>query len=955
MSEQEGHLTDPVRLGDHLCLLYETDEEQAEFLRAFVREGIDHGEKLVYVSGSPSATSVEDSLRDCVPELASTRPGQLTVLHLAESDLRTDERGSEQWVDLLRGEAEEAARQGFPGARVTVEMPGSHGCGADCRLLDYESRLNDFLPGSSCALLCLYDQRRFDSTFLLSAMAAHPLVVSAGRVHRNLYYMPPSEAQGPGRYAPVLRQWLDNLQAHTEACEGWQRTVDALRTREYQYDLLAANVSDVIWTLNMDLELTYVSPSVSRIYGASPGQVREWGLTGLLTPDSLVRAMELLAEELAVEESEGANPQRFRTCDFELYRDEASTFWIESGMSFLRNGDGEVVGILGVSRDITGRREAAEALRVANEEPEESVQLRTRELQAANDALWDKAAALEETNAALQASEDRFRGLVESLSDVVWEMDTDQRVTYVSPRMSEVLGARPEAIVGMGPAELLPGVEAASLQECLEAMEAGGCLGHVIKLEQRNRSGKPTYLEVSCRRICSHDQLPLGWRGTIRDVTDARLAQEALQRRDAVLAAVSSAGREFMSAAGWESCIGDVLRMLGEAAEVSRACLWRTCLGEETRWFAQLCAEWTASGVPRVASVLTGGQSTGEVPLHHRWAVELSEGRVMHGRAEDFPPDERKLLESAGVLSVVAVPIFVGGVWWGVMSYQDCETRREWSSAGIDAIRASASMIGAAEVHRQIKERWEEAVLELQRSNEELEQFAYVASHDLREPLRVIAGSLQLLEQRGQGELPGDAAELMRHAIESSMRMSAMVDALLTYSRMGASEGASEDVDLNVVVKEAIRSLRPEISEQAAEVTRDELPVVGGRPSLLLELLQNLISNAVKFSGDEPPRVHVSARRQDDEWVIAVRDNGIGIAREHMQCVFDMFRRLHSRATYPGTGIGLALCRKIVESHGGRIWVESQLGAGVHVLCCSSLQKGLDPCRPPAAGSAGTC
>ena len=928
MSEQEGHLADPVRLGDHLCLLYQTDEEQAEFLRAFLREGIDHGEKLVYASGAPNDTSIENSLRDSVPEFATTRPGQLTVLHLAQCDLRTDERGSEQWVDLLRREVEEATRQGFPGARVTVEMPGSHGCGADRRLLDYESRLNDLLPGSSCAVLCLYDQRRFDSTFLLSAMAAHPLVVSAGRVHRNLYYMPPSEAQGPGRYAPVLRQWLDNLQAHTEACEGWQRTVDALRTREYQYDLLAANVSDVIWTLNMDLELTYVSPSVSRIYGASPDQVREWGLTGLLTPDSLARAMELLAEELAVEGSEGANPQRFRTCDFELYRDDASTFWIESGMSFLRNGDGEAVGILGVSRDITERRQTANALRVANDELEESVQLRTRELQAANDALRDNATGLEETNAALQSSQDRFRGLVESLSDVVWEMDTDQRVTYVSPRMSEVLGARPEAIVGMGPAELLPGVEAASLRECLEAMEAGGCLGHVIKVEQDNGRRRLIYLELSCRRICSHEGLPLGWRGTIRDVTDARLAEEALQRRDAVLAAVSSAGRAFMSAAGWESCIGDVLRMLGEAAGVSRACLWRTYLDGETHWCADLRAEWTAPGIPPLKSKLTGVRSTEELRLCSRWAADLPEGRVMCGKTQDFPPEERELLEAIGVLSVVAVPIFVGGLWWGFMSYQDCLTQREWSPAGIDAIRASASMFGAAEVHRQIKERWEEAVRELQRSNEELEQFAYVASHDLREPLRVIAGSLQLLEQRGQGELPGDAAELMRHAIESSMRLSAMVDALLTYSRMGASEGALEDVDLNVVVKEAIRSLRPEISEQAAEVTRDELPVVGGRPSLLLELLQNLISNAVKFSGDEPPRVHVSARRQEDEWVIAVRDNGIGIAREHMQCVFDMFRRLHSRATYPGTGIGLALCRKIVESHGGRIWVESQLGAG---------------------------
>lgn len=219
---------------------------------------------------------------------------------------------------------------------------------------------------------------------------------------------------------------------------------------------------------------------------------------------------------------------------------------------------------------------------------------------------------------------------------------------------------------------------------------------------------------------------------------------------------------------------------------------------------------------------------------------------------------------------------------------------------------------------------------ELRRSNQELENFAYIASHDLQEPLRGITGFLTLLQRRYAGRLDEKADEYIRYAVDGSARMSQLINDLLTYSRVGRKELTARHTDMNHVVENALINLRTAVEESGARITCDELPTISGDQLQLTQLLQNLIGNAIKFRTPERTcLIHIAARKVDDHsWEFSVMDNGIGIEPEYYDRIFVIFRRLHSTKKYAGTGIGLALCKRIVERHGGRIWVESNPGEG---------------------------
>jgi PAS domain S-box-containing protein len=252
-----------------------------------------------------------------------------------------------------------------------------------------------------------------------------------------------------------------------------------------------------------------------------------------------------------------------------------------------------------------------------------------------------------------------------------------------------------------------------------------------------------------------------------------------------------------------------------------------------------------------------------------------------------------------------------------------------------------AVIIGASNIARDISERKQaEAKLaaqaeelsrtaeELARSNADLEQFAYVASHDLQEPLRMVTAYTQLLAERYTGKLDENADKFIGYAQDGAMRMQVLIQDLLAFSRVGRKEDAIASVDCGAVMEEVKQSLSTAIEESGAVITCRELPKVEAVHTQMVQLFQNLIGNAIKFRGRQAPVISVQAEKKNGQWLFNVSDNGIGIAPEYAESIFVIFQRLHARAEYPGNGIGLAICKKIVERYGGRIWVESEPGAG---------------------------
>ena len=312
----------------------------------------------------------------------------------------------------------------------------------------------------------------------------------------------------------------------------------------------------------------------------------------------------------------------------------------------------------------------------------------------------------------------------------------------------------------------------------------------------------------------------------------------------------------------------------------------------------------------------------------------------------------------SGLRSFISVPLIYKDETIGVLHFSSVKpnTYSDYEVGMADLIAAQiAGAIENSHLHAETVEAdriLQQQAQELARSNAELEQFAYVASHDLQEPLRVITGYVSLLEQRYSDKLDQDAREFIGFATDAAHRMRALIEALLEFSRVETHGNPFEKMDCNSALSEAIADLEVSIGESDAEITADTLPSVVGDQIQVTHVFENLISNAIKFRKDDcPPRIHISSSRAEDSWQISVADNGTGIRPRYQERIFGMFKRAHKRSKYPGTGIGLALCQKIVERHGGRIWVESELNQGstFHFTIPTIKEKNYDTWRQQAS------
>jgi PAS domain S-box-containing protein len=291
--------------------------------------------------------------------------------------------------------------------------------------------------------------------------------------------------------------------------------------------------------------------------------------------------------------------------------------------------------------------------------------------------------------------------------------------------------------------------------------------------------------------------------------------------------------------------------------------------------------------------------------------------------AEPYYADEQKVISSGEPVVDREEPVAdqAGGTKWFLTTKVPL---RDSSGEVVGLVGMSRDI----SEHKRADEELKRTAEELKRSNAELEEFAYVASHDLQEPLRMVASYTQLLAKRYKGKFDSDADDFIEYVVGGATRMRRLINDLLMYSRVGTRGRPFEPTDCEAVFKRVSTNLQITILEGNAMVTRDRLPIVMADQTQLEQLFQNLISNAIKFHGEDQPRVHVSAEEKHGEWLFSVQDNGIGIAPEFAERIFVIFQRLHTNSEYAGTGIGLAVCKKIVQRHGGRIWVESEPGKG---------------------------
>lgn len=329
----------------------------------------------------------------------------------------------------------------------------------------------------------------------------------------------------------------------------------------------------------------------------------------------------------------------------------------------------------------------------------------------------------------------------------------------------------------------------------------------------------------------------------------------------------------------------------------------------------------TSTFVPGHAGIIRRTLKTG-VPL---WVEDVAS-------MEDF--QRGKVAVEAGLHGAFALPICLGERVLGTIELYSREPRQrdEWMlELGLALGRQVGMLMARREAEDELRRahaELEAKAKELARSNEELQQFAYVASHDLQEPLRMVSSYTQLLGRRYAERFDGDAKEFMGYIVDGAARMKQLIEDLLAYSRVGTRGREFREVSSEAALGKALAILRPAQERCGAIVTHERLPRVHGDEGQLTQLFQNLVGNAMKFHGEQTPRIHVAAREDAGMWLFSVQDNGIGLDPEYAERIFLMFQRLHNRDEYPGTGIGLAICKKIVERHGGRIRVEGRPGEG---------------------------
>jgi PAS domain S-box-containing protein len=524
-----------------------------------------------------------------------------------------------------------------------------------------------------------------------------------------------------------------------------------------------------------------------------------------------------------------------------------------------------------------------------------------------------------------------FKTILYSIGDAVITTDTDGRVRNMNPVAERLTGWKEDDARGKPVEEVFVVIAEETrariespVQRVLREGVVTGLANHSLLV---SRQGKEIPVADSGAPVLGEKNKIYGVVLVFRDQTAQRQAEQKLKQQALELTIRSKINKVFLTVSDEEMYSG-VLNIILEAmmskygvfgyidkkgglvVPTQTRTVWDKCQVPDKK-FVFPRETWGNSSWPRAIrekkTICINTPSDlipqGQVPITRHISMPLVRRNTVVGliqvanKETDYTPKDIALFEEIG-RSIAPV--------------LDARLKRE-----------------KQEIARRLaEENLRQTNIELERSNKELEQFAYVASHDLQEPLRMISSFTQLLSKRYTGKLDKDANEFIGYVVDGANRMQRLIQDLLSYSRVTTRGNPFEEVDTYRALGEAISNLQVSIKEMGAVITNDDLPEVTADYTQIVQLFQNLIGNAVKFHGPESPRIHFSAVSKNSEWIFSVRDNGIGIASEYLERIFVIFQRLHPGNKYPGTGIGLAICSRIVQRHGGKIWAESEPGKG---------------------------
>jgi len=519
-------------------------------------------------------------------------------------------------------------------------------------------------------------------------------------------------------------------------------------------------------------------------------------------------------------------------------------------------------------QDITERKRAEEALREAYEKLEMRVKERTAELARANEELRLEISERKRVEDELRIKDNA----IESSINGIGIADLKGYLTYANNSFFKMWGYDKKEALRKHIENFCHIKEEAV--EVIEALKNKG--GWIGELKARRKDGSLFDIEFSASVVKDEAGNPICMMASFVDITDRRQAEETLRRSNEF-------NRSII-----ESC-SDCIKVLDIEG--------------------------------RLQFMSRGGQQLMEIE---------DIGQYLNKSYEDFwkGSDYQGAFDAIAKARKGRVANFSGYCptadgfpkWWDVVV-----SPIFGADGKVDRLLSVSRDVTK---RKQVEEDLKKVSDELARSNADLQQFAYAASHDLQEPLRGIEGFVKLLTRRYKGKFDTKADEFFEYIVDGVKRMQMLIKDMLAYSQVGTKGKRFNPTECSSILAQALTDLQAAIEESGTVVTHDDLPTIMADASQLSRVLQNLIGNAIKFRGEEAPRVHVSAERKGDEWVFSIRDNGIGIDPKDAERIFIIFQRLHDRAEYPGSGMGLALCKRIVERHGGRIWVESEHGRG---------------------------